>query len=77
MGSTSRQRSNGYATLAPTGTVRTAVKIAEHLAVLEVLNLPVILITPQYMYRWVNSCYAAAQGKHPEEIIGRTARGSG
>jgi PAS domain-containing protein len=42
--------------------------------VLEALNLPVSLITPQYTYKWVNSWYSAAQGKKPEEIIGRTVR---
>jgi len=50
------------------------VKHAEHLAVLEALNLPVALINSQYTYAWVNSCFGAAQGKKPEEIIGRTVR---
>lgn len=58
----------------PRETLHEDVKNTEHLAVLEALNLPVSLITPQYTYRWVNRCYSAAQGKNPDEIIGKTVR---
>jgi PAS domain S-box-containing protein len=74
MRSTSSKRSHGYPFRGPRGTFQGDAKNTEHLAVLEALNLPVSLIDRQYTYRWVNSCYGAAQGKKPGEIIGKTVR---
>ena len=74
MSSTSRKRSHEDPSPRPRRPLQREVSGTDHLAVLEALNLPVSLITPQYTYKWVNSCYSAAQGKKPEEIIGRTVR---
>jgi len=41
-------------------------------AFFEALNLPVSLINRQYTYIWVNSCFGAAHGQKPEDIMGRT-----
>ncbi len=53
-------------------TVQARIRKGGPFAVLEAMNLPVSLIRPQYIYEWVNSCYAEGHRKKPEEIIGRT-----
>jgi two-component sensor histidine kinase len=72
--SSSSGRSSVNPSPEPAEKVHGDAKDTEHLAVLEALNLPVSLITPQYTYQWVNSCYSAAQGKNPDELIGKTVR---
>lgn len=71
MGSKSGRRSTSYLSRRSEETIQGDMKNGKHLAVLEALNLPVSLIDRQYAYTWVNSCYAAAHGKNPEDIIGR------
>jgi PAS domain S-box-containing protein len=74
MGRAPDNRSSAYQSRRTAGKAASTVTDTEHLAVLEALHLPVSLINPRYTYRWVNSCYAAAHGKKPEEIIDRTVR---
>ncbi len=74
MGRTSVKRPHDSLPRKPRGTSAPAVADTEHLAVLEALRLPVSLVNRRYTYTWVNTRYAGAHGKKPEEIIGRTAR---
>ena len=74
MNSASGKRPSACSEPGSPGTVQGDARQMEGFAALEALNLPVSLITPQYTYRWVNSCYAAAHGKQPEEVIGRTVK---
>ena len=74
-GSAGGQRSPSHpAATTKKGISSSGVARTEQLAVLEALHLPVSLISSSYIYKWVNTRYAAAHGKEPEEIIGRTVR---
>jgi PAS domain S-box-containing protein len=61
-----------YLTKTPENCLSGFLRNSGHLAILDAMSLPVMLISNKYIYEWVNSAYASAHEKKPSDIIGKT-----